>query len=520
MLVKAIYNGNQDLRGIKRIEIPKTENDFLPSNGYGIKAIKKNFANIISQHKLNAQKEWYLYQYYLGVQDIQNKQRPYLKDVLNNSQVCENHALRQVDFKVGFITSEQREYTAKDGVDIGGNAKDDLTYLNRYFTDTNFFGKDKELKEWIYACGVGCTDIRPRTDIIDYYIDKNGKEQARFLGKEDGFDILTQSPFEFNVVSPINSFVVYSSGRNHEPLFCVTCVEVERNPNDEKDLSTEIEYQIETKWAIFKVRSSINWKNPNGLVLDKIKTTNNIIPIIEHCSKRARIGVIEINKSLFDNINQVVSSITDTVVDNSNMILVFKNTDIDDETIKKMKQSGAVEIFDSLNGKQNSTASVDTLSLSIDYNGFNSFYEQRVTQAYDIAGVPLASGQVTSGGDTGQARLLGGGWSNATTISTNEVNTMKISDNEVLKQILYICKLYPNCPINSITASQIDIKYKLNSSDNFLVKAQGIMNLYSVNMPKETILKASGLVNDIGATASQWESYDKEKQETKNNTIT
>lgn len=493
-------------RGIKKIEIPKVPQDFLPSNNYGIVAIKKYLPKVVNLHKQNAQKELFLYNYYLGKQDIFHKQRLYQKDASNNNRICENHALRQVDFKTGFITSEQREYTAKEGVDNDFDTKDDLTYLNRYLTDVNFFGKDKTLKEWIYITGVGCTDVRPRTDIVS--LDEQG--EAKFLTENDGYDIRYEAPFEFNVVSPMENFVVYSSGRNKEPLFCVSMVEVESYPDDENNTSTEIHYQIETKYAIFSVNSDLAFKNYGEPIVKTVKTTNNIIPIVEHSANNARLGVIEKNKSLFDAINTLVSSIADMVVDNANVILVFKNTDISGEEVKAMKSAGAIIISDTNVGKNSVGADLDTITVSIDYTGLNLYYEQRLSQAYDIVGVPLASGQVTSGGDTGQARLLGGGWSNATTISTNETNTMKMSDYEVLRQILYLCKLYKNCPLDKITASQIDIKYKLNSSDNFLVKAQGIANLYSVNMPKDMILKASGIISDVGAGAREWEQYDQQ----------
>lgn len=498
-------------RGIKRIEIPKVAQDFSPANNYGIISIKKYLPKVVSIHKENAQKELFLYNYYLGKQDIWKKQRLYQKDAINNNRICENHALRQVDFKTGFITSDNREYTAKEGVDNDQKTKNDLTFLNRYLTDVNFFGKDKTLKEWIYITGVGCTDVRPRTDILS--TDDAGN--TRFLTAEDGYDIRYEAPFEFNVVSPLENFVVYSSGRNKEPLFCVSMVEVEAHPENPDDTSTVIEYQIETKYAIFRVNSDLGFRKYGDLEVKAIKTTNNIIPIVEHSANNARLGVIEKNKSLFDAINTLVSSVADMVVDNANVILVFKNTDISGDEVQEMKKAGAIIISDSNMGKNSVGADLDTIKVQIDYNGLNTYYEQRLSQAYDIVGVPLASGQVTSGGDTGQARLLGGGWSNATTISTNETNTMKMSDYEVLRQILYLCKLYKDCPLDAITASQIDIKYKLNSSDNFLVKAQGIANLYNVNMPKDMILKASGLVPDVGAGANAWELYDqKVKQAT------
>ena len=503
MIFDEIYDV-EGTRGIKKIEIPKVAQDFLPANNFGIVAIKKYLPIVVSEHKKNAEKEKFLYNYYLGKQDIWNKTRLYQKDAVNNNRICENHALRQVDFKTGFITSEQREYTGKEGAENDTATKDDLTYLNRYLTDVNFFGKDKTLKEWIYITGVGCTDVRPRTDIVS--VDEKGN--AKFKTASDGYDIRYEAPFEFNVVSPIDNFVVYSSARGNEPLFCVSMVEVERYPNSKTDTSTIIQYQIETKYAIFRVSSDLAFKRYGQIETVSVKSTNNIIPIVEHSANNARLGVIEKNKSLFDAINTLVSSVADMVVDNANVIMVFKNTDIEAEEIQAMKSAGAIILKDTNIGKSSIGADLDTIKVQIDYNGLNAYYEQRLSQAYDIVGVPLASGQVTSGGDTGQARLLGGGWSNATTISTNETNTMKMSDYEVLKQILYLCKLYNDCPLNSITASQIDIKYKLNSSDNFLVKAQGIANLYGTNMPKEMILKASGIFSDVGASAKAWEEYD------------
>ena len=80
----------------------------------------------------------------------------------------------------------------------------------------------------------------------------------------------------------------------------------------------------------------------------------------------------------------------------------------------------------------------------------------------------------------------------------------------MLKLVLFLCKLYPNSPIKKMYASQIDIKYRINQSDNFLVKAQGIAQLYSTNMPKELILKYSGISSDIGTEATAWEEKDTE----------
>lgn len=486
-------------RGIQRIEIPKVDSDFA-NEDLGLSILQKYMPQVLSKHRENAEKEKYLRAYYQGVQDIFTKTRLYQKDCINNNQIVENHAFRQVDFKVGFLTGEHRDYTAKSEVKENKEAKEELSVLSKYFTDCGFYGKDKDLKEWIYSVGVGVTYTSPRTDIIQ----KTGEADYSLT---DGFDIQSQAPFEIDTVSPIENFVVYSSARGKKPLFCVSIVEVEKD-NASNSTTTQKEIHVETRYASFILNTNLSYKGIKNWRLEKVKK-NYYLPMIEHYANSSRMGLVELNKDLFNSINTLVSSIADMVVDNANVILVFRNVDIESEEVQEMKQAGAIIISDAQNLKQNSTASLDTIKIEIPFDGLNRYYEERLTQAYDIAGVPLASGQVTSGGDTGQARLLGGGWNNAYTIIKNDINSLLLGDFELLKLILYICKLYPDCPIDKLNASQIDIKYRINQSDNFLVKAQGINQLYQANMPKELILKYSGISSDIGTEGAQWEENDK-----------
>lgn len=497
--------------GIKRIEIPKTDLDFNVED-FGLSILVKYMPSILSTHKQNSEKIEYLWNYKNGIQDILEKQRPFLKSFLANNIVIENHASRQVDFKTALATSERRDYTIKPDVKNSKEIQDDITYFYRYQTDTNFYGKDKDLKEWIFTTGIGITYTCPRTDIITQ---KDGI--YNFATLEDGYDINSEAPFEFNTLSPIDNFVVYSSSRNKQPLFCVSIVEVEKDETaNVTTINKQKEIHIETRYASFILNSTMSFGSLNNYNLEKIKI-HNYLPMIEYSANISRIGIIEKNKELFDSINSLVSTMLDIVVDGSNLILIFKNTDVDKKTIENMKDAGALIINDNP-AKQNSVADVDTLKISVPIDSFNVYYEQRIKQADDIVGVASPSGQVTSGGDTGQARLLGGGWNNAYTIILNEINSFLIGDYEELKLILYICNLFPDNPINKLKASMIDIKYRINQNDNFLVKAQGIMNLYTVNMPKEEILKASGLFSDVGAVAKKWQENDDMVNEQKNKT--
>lgn len=493
-----------EFRGIPKITIPKTDNDFRAKD-FGKSIIEKYLPSILNKHSKNRDKIEYYHNYALGEQDITKKERLYEKDSKNNNKIAENHAYRQTTFKVAFVSSERRDYAHKSDSHC-----DDIKYLDRYFTDVDFFAKDKNVKEWIYQTGIGVTYQCPRTDII---VEENKK--YRYLGKNDGYDIETQAPFEFDDLDPRDNFVVYSSVRGNKPLFCVSLVQVEKDNIAGINVEYEYKVYIETRYARFIAKCSTTFTNAKDIEFEMKKSFASM-PMVEHCVNNARIGIVELNRDLFNCTNILVSNVIDMIVDGANIIMVFKNTDIDQETINEMKQKGALILNDNPESKSNNEAKLETITLQINFEGLNSFYEERLTQAYDIAGVPLASGTVTSGGDTGQARLLGGGWENAYTIIKNDITTLLKGDYDVLKGILAICKDIPNCPIKTITASQIDIKYHINQSDNLLTKAQSIAQLYQINMPKEEILKVTGLFSDICTVATKWQKSDDDAREKSN----
>lgn len=491
-----------DFKGIKRITIPKLDSDFSARNDYGWATIKKYLPQILATHKKNAEKIKYLYNYWLGQQDILNKKRQHKINESNNNKEVENHAYRQVDFKVGFLCGETRDYTHKADSD-----SDDLTIFDRYLTDCKFFSKDIDLKEWIYTTGIGATYTKPRTDIIiqDGFIDKD-KPKYRYATADEGFDVEFEAPFTFDCVDPTENFVVYSSSFGKEPLFSVSFVDTELE--DSSGIVTEgKELLIETRYCSFKFNSDKTFDNFYWEDNKVVKTPKSLryLPLIEFSVNKDRYGIIEKNRSAFNTINLIRSSVNDMVVDNANAILVFKNVDIESEEVQEMRKAGAIIISDSQTAKSGGAADLKTVTMEIPFDKLAVYIDQIIVNSYDIVGVPMASGQVTSGGDTGQARLLGGGWNNAYIIIHKEIQSLKGYDYDQLKLLLMLCKQVPNCPVNELHASQIDINYRVNQNDNLLVKTQSMQNLYSINCDLEFILKVCGLSNDIKTDSKNWQ---------------
>lgn len=503
-------------KGIERIEIPRKDSDFSADNGYGAEIIKRYLPSVLSQHQANAQKIDYFYKYYLGEQDILEKKRLYEKDCDNNHIVVENHAKRQVDFSTGFITSEKREYTYK--FETKGK---ELSYLDRYFIDSNFFEKDKRLKEWVFISGVGIVYASPRTDIITTVgVDEITKTPiVDYETKSDWFDIEYNAPFVIDTIDPRFNFVVYSSGFDKTPLFCVSIVDIDVTEEGSKSPKIHSEIHIETRYAHFKIESNKSYKTfyPNGI--DSLSAPSpkalKYLPMIECSVNSAREGIIEINRDIFNQINDLKSNVADMIVDNANPIMVFMNADVDKEDAQNVRKAGCVVLSDQANAGSGAKADLKVITTEIPFEGLNNYYEQLITPAYDIAGVPLASGQISSGGSNNQAVVVGSGLTNSSIVAKNNITSFMKFDYELLGLLLYFCKQIPNCPISALNPSQVDIKYNIDISENFQAKAQGMMYMYNMNMPKKAILKSSGLFNDITTLDTEWEENDAKAKESK-----
>lgn len=475
-------------KGITKIKIPVRAEE-ITSETLGLSVLKKYLPSCLQAHRANAEKELYLANVFTGIQDIQYKENPYDED--NNNKTVENHALRQVNFKVDFLLGDEIQFSHK----TDSNA-DDIIYLDRFLSDSGFHTEHREVKKDMYKMGVGVSYTQPRTDIID--------ENGLFIA--NGYNKDTEAPFVFKNVNPIHNFVVYTSYIEESPILCVSIVDKTYYRHSLPIFSYDIAVWLKTALGViyYEFDAGFNY------IFDLTSPPKTIkrqafphLPIIEHCCNKERIGIVEINLDLFNAINFVISNSQDAIYNAVNQVLVFENVDITQEQIDALKKEGAIKIKST--GDPNSPSKLSSLEMKFNHSDVNVFYEQRVTKAYDIAGVPLASGVTTSGGDTGKARLLGGGWENAYTITKGEIVGMKKTDYEQLKLILATCKLVPNTKVNELSASQIDMKYNINPNDNILSKAQSAMNLFSIKMPPKMILQKTGLSLDVNTDSKDWQ---------------
>ena len=92
-----------------------------------------------------------------------------------------------------------------------------------------------------------------------------------------------------------------------------------------------------------------------------------------------------------------------------------------------------------------------------------------------------------------------------------DINTFITADTELLNKIMWICKNTKGNKINNLEASDIEIKYSLNLTDNILTKTQSYVNLVQSNVPPAIALRLCKLSNDPEAEGKIIEEYAQQK---------
>lgn len=471
------------LSGRERIYFNVTKKNFLLNPELYIKEL---FGGAISIHKKNIGDYDKIHNEVVGKQKIYTKQRVD-EDQINN-QYVENHLWKILRTNVSYIIGRPIQYSNRTS-----DTKDDMIYLSNYLADMKKHKNDIDVVSDCIEYGVGYRMSLPRLDL---------------------YDKKTESCIKDYHLDPRLVFLCYGEETRNEVLFA--CV-IEKVYDLEKKNKVDqyLIYFTDEQENCYSFR--INEKAETIAPIQK--ETYKHLPIFEYSINKYRISPIEIILPLQDAINRLLSLEIDDVEQFVQAFLVFVNQDVDLETEEGRNIWGQkVSVFRKtrtilLNSQvENLPADLKQLVNQLDHTSLSILYERLKNAAYDITSTPQPSGNVTSGGDTSGARLLGNGWESA--LFEAELNTSYMKDCERIWLKFFIDEnKNSQTEINEISANEIEIKYDINMSDNMLVKTQSISNLYNANMPKELILTAVNILGDVQKSSKMWQEYDDKVKE-------
>lgn len=464
--------------GRKKIMIPVSKEKFYANPS---KYIEYYLGRCISTNNQNKKDYKILNDYYCGIQDILKKNR-LNGDADNNNILLANHIFRQIEFKKGFMVGNPISYSLA----VSDKSTEDLTLLQRYLKDSDKSSKDIDKYENLYIGGMAVQFIVPRT--TDY-------------------DKKNEAPFELYNMEIGDAFKVYSSDTEKAPLFDVV-------------ISEAVDDDFKTK-KVYDVYFVIPDENDGYCVSitydDKYKATAaaekepyKYLPLIEYSLNKNRLGIVELIMLIQDGVNMILSNQVDDIVEFVNSYLVFENQDLGkdwESKVKKFRKNRAI-LLRTKNPQL--PAKLNLLKQAMQNGEINVAVNLFIDMMYDITACPKTSGGVTSGGDTGQARILGNGWESAQNQAQVDISYVLQYERELLRKILFVCKEVNT--LQEIYVSDIDIKYSINMSNNILTKTQALSNLYTMHIPYEDALNITGVTNDSHGLAEKWAKNDEEQK--------
>jgi len=430
-------------------------------------------------HEKNKEECQYLIDFKNGIQDIYVEKQKLTRPEIDNKTV-ENWAYALIDFKKCFLLGKPIQYTQ-----VNDGSSDEIAMLNKYCKYEDKKTKDMDIYEDILTCGRG----------FRYTNSDEPKEED-------------EAPFE--LINPEVEYteIVYSSGIRHEQLF--SFIETPMQYVDkEQDLETG-EYKEVIKYyseyTIYLRNRKFVVTNKIGSIT-KVEGSDQLIALNEHVIteyyiNKARISLIEIGKDLFNDINYLESLDKDDMEQFVNAIMVFTNAEVDEEALGEIKELGAV----SISSTENREAHVDLLQQRLKAGDTQVYYTRLLTSLHQILGIPMATdnGSVTSG-DTGKAKLTGQGYTTAGIRIEGDENMFDMCDRKCLKTILAICSNSSKSEIKELKASEIESKFSRDTTDNLLIKTQGLLNLYSCDIPREVANTVVNLFNDPNSVSREQE---------------
>ena len=473
------------------------------------KTLAEILPQVLREHELNASEIDYLYNYYKGRQPILDKTK-IVRPEINNINL-ENHAFEIVEFKKSYVYGEPIQYVQK-GEKEGEKINPEISLLNKFMESEDKSSLDKELSEWQYICGTAY-------------------RWAEVDSKEDE----DEAPFELSVPDPRRTFVVYNSGIKEYPLFSGYISYFTKNIMTDDQIPKVVNYREVTIYTdkykyIFSEEEKQNEFKvmPQAIPISEDMVTAYPLEIegqriIEYPLNNSRLGLIELVMSDLEAINKIKSADLDGIDQFIQSLLVFVNQEIDLPTYRKLVKEGAIQVTSS---DPNKPADVKLLTNQLTHTETKVVSDDRYESMLSIVGIPRLNHKA-SGGDTGQARLLGEGWTMADERAKQDELSFKKSERKMLKLVINICRYKTKDKdekIENLKLSDIDIKFTRNKSDNLLVKTQGLMNMQTSQVPPEIAFVTCGLFsdpNDVYQKAKEYygENLWKQSSSQKENTL-
>ena len=350
--------------------------------------------------------------------------------------------------------------------------------MNEYYDAAGHRTKTQENARLIEIGGIGYT-----------YIDIN-------VDYEDG-----DSPFTRDVLDPRNAFVVRSNYyTDHRPMLGVTFRKIKGDDGASHTYYTC--FSRAQRFELNDIKGDIEHGERSGE-----KNPLGRIPIIEWFRAYDRMGCFERQISEMDNLNLLVSDITNDVEQNTQMLWWSNDVEFP-KTITTDEETGTVteeihkpqpgEWLQTYTPQDGKTPSVKPLVVDYNYDGMINNIAYRRALILQKCNVPQRNDN--SGGSTGVAMSDATGWSQAEAAATKEEQIIEGCMIEELRVVLAAIRECPGVksdnPVLNLRYSDVKPNFKRQRTYELTTKTNAIATLLSHGFALEDCVQTVPLFDD------------------------
>lgn len=354
-----------------------------------------------------------------------------------------------------------------------------IPLLNEYYDAADHKRKTQENARFVEIGGIGFTYIDINTD----YDEEMG-----------------DSPFTRDVLDPRSTFIVRSSYyTDHRPMLGVTF----RKGKDENGITHKY-YTCFSKDQRFELNDATGdlahgersgEKNPLGR-----------IPIIEWIRAYDRMGVFERQVSEMENLNLLVSDVTNDVEQNTSVIYWSNDVDFptvvtendDGTTTEEIKRPKSGEWLQTYTPQDGKSPNVKPLIVDYDYNGILNNITYRRGLILQKCNVPQRNDN--SGGSTGVAMSDATGWSQAESAANKREKIIAGCMMDELRVVLAAIRECPHFdqsnPVLKLRCSDVEPRLPRQRNYELATKTNAIATLLSHGFSLEDCVQTVPLFDD------------------------
>lgn len=460
-------------KGVSQIKIP------IKANELTITAVEPYLDGIFKQFQKNAKAIREDYDFFCLNQSILGKERTHSDTNVNNI-VCIPNIRSAVEWRVGYLVGNPINYAQTEN-----DKTDDIKILNRFCRSADKATVDSDVITWSEATGVGFYFIEPKS--------------------EKGVDLRQDAPFELYMVEADKCAKVYSSFNGNKPLFDLIYSTYEEIDDKKRKKTVKVlDIYFPDVLYTYTKGDSGRWEQRNK---PQSRGLAKPLPLIEKRPNRDGIGAVAMGRDMADTMDMLISSGLDNVQEIVNEFFIYYNVDLGKDATERAnahreaRKSGAIQLKGT---NPDLPPKVDTITPKLSLNEVRELYGVVNAVFHATLGVPLEASSTNSGGTTKSGSEVANGYDNAYNRALRTKNSYIRADRELLYKIMWICQNTVGSGIDTISASDIEVKYNYNLTDNILTKSQAFGTLIQF-MPPAMVLRFTRMSNDPEVEGKQIE---------------